>query len=393
MRAECESQMDLARSPPGETDVTKAKKICVFCGGPPVDKNKEHVLPMWLLEFTGDPTRSVIHGFSWNSGKAFEYAFSDFTFPSCTACNTSYAEFEGKAKAVVESICRKEAVDPRGYVTLLDWLDKVRIGMWLGHRYLQKAEWEPSFTIDSRIARKDRMIAVYPVGDHQTGLNVYNAESPLFHYKPSVFSLRVNNILFLNASWDWMCSSRCAFPYPRYVRHSKAVPGALVTGDYTRKQTLAHPVMAGLMKSCVTLFQPIMQRDKDGTFAHIPQDQYQYVAQNGWDSRIGQGPLYRQFAGQTLRINADDPPIEFDSILADEARRAIDIATQAYWLQNIASQRDSYLYDDGTYVKQARSMRLLEKVGTKQMRAFRRQTGMAKTESSDQNTNGAGSVT
>src|SRR5262249_16679289 len=163
------------------------------------DKNNEHPLPRWLLELTGDPTRVVSHGYSWRSGKLFEFSFDSFKFPSCAACNAAYSDFEARAKNVVVAICAKEAVCQDDYVVRLDWLDKVRIGLWLGHRYLQGATWVPSFTIDARIGTKDRMVAVYTIGDHQVGLNVYGAESRLFHWKPSVFSLRVNNILFLNA--------------------------------------------------------------------------------------------------------------------------------------------------------------------------------------------------
>jgi hypothetical protein len=323
-------------------------RICLFCGKPPENKNNEHPLPRWLLELTGDPARVVSHGYNWRSGKQFEFSFDSFRFPSCESCNGRYSEYEGNAKRVVVAICQKRAASPEDYVLLLDWLDKVRIGLWLGHRYLQGASWPPSFTIDSRIGRKDRMVAVYTVGDHQVGLNIYGAESRLFHWKPSVFSLRVNNILFLNASWDWMCSSRCGFPYPKYVRHSKAVQGALVAGDFTRRAKIIHPVRPGLMKSCVSLFQPVVQRQLDGSLSPMPEDLLEYCATNQWRDRVGVGPLYRQLAGETRRIDPDDEPIEFDSVSEHEARRAIDIATQAYSVQNESAERDAYIYDDGT---------------------------------------------
>ncbi len=351
----------------------KPERICLFCGKSPRGKNNEHPLPRWLLELTGDPNRVVSHGYNWQSGAPIEFAFDSFQFPACASCNEEYSDFEGKAKRVVVSICKKEAASPDDYVLLLDWLDKVRIGLWLGHRYLQKATWPPSFTINSRIGAKDRMVAVYTIGDHQTGLNVWGAESQLFHWKPSVFSIRVNNILFLNASWDWMCSSRCGFPYPKLIRYSKEIKGALVLSDYTQRKEIIHPARPGLMKSCVTLHQPILQSQVDGSYSGVPEDMLTDCARHQWRDRIGIGPLFRQFKGVTRRIGPDGPRIEFDSVLDSEARRMIDIATQAYTLQNDSIMRDTYIYEDGTYMGDKEALMIsLARANTKTANVFRK---------------------
>ena len=329
-------------------------------------------MPRWLLEMTGDPSRVVSHGYNWKTGKQFEFSFDSFKFPSCGACNARYSSFEGEAKKVVEAICKKEAVSPDDYVLLLDWLDKVRIGLWLGHRYLQGATWPPSFAIDSRIGVKDRMVAVYTIGDHQLGLNVYGAESRIFHWKPSVFSLRVNNILFLNASWDWMCASRCGFPYPKVVRHSKSVHGALVLAQFTQRRKVVHPVIPQLMKSCVTLCQPILQRQVDGSNSGVPSEMLTETLRSQWRDRPGIGPLFRQFKAETERVDPGDPPIEFDSVSIREANRAIDIATQAYSLQNESISSDTYTYEDGTPMNNREAfMSALARINTRTMRIFR----------------------
>jgi hypothetical protein len=301
-----------------------------------------------LLELTGDPNRVVRHGHNWQTGKAFEFSFDSLQFPSCKKCNDRYALFEGEAKRVVEAIGRKEKVSPSDFVLLLDWLDKVRIGLWLGYRYLQRTASPPNFTIDSRLGAKDRMVAIYTIGDHQKGLNTYGPESLLFHYKPSVFSLRVNNILFLNASWDWMCASRCAYPYPRNVRLSAEHPGMLLCGNYRRRRRIIHPVMPGLMKSCVTLFQPIMHMTPDGSYSGLSASDSEYCFRNSWPNRMAVGALFRQFKCETVRIDADHPALEFDSVLGRECNRAIDIAAQAYTFQNESVRRDTSLGEDGT---------------------------------------------
>jgi hypothetical protein len=146
-----------------------AQRICIFCGDPPEDKNKEHPLPRWLLAMTGDPNRVVRHGYRWSDGKIFEFSFDSLVFPACTSCNERFSAFQGHAKTVVESLCRKEPITPENYVFLLDWLDKVRIGLWLGYRYLQQNPHPPNFAINSRLGAKNRMVAVYPLADHQRG--------------------------------------------------------------------------------------------------------------------------------------------------------------------------------------------------------------------------------
>jgi hypothetical protein len=35
------------------------KRLCVFCGKTPNTKTREHVVPHWLLETTGDPNRVI----------------------------------------------------------------------------------------------------------------------------------------------------------------------------------------------------------------------------------------------------------------------------------------------------------------------------------------------
>src|SRR5437870_57981 len=132
-------------------------RICIFCGERPQAKNNEHPLPRWLLAMTGDPNRVVRHGYHWGTGKPFQFSMDSFQFPACSDCNASYSGLENVAKLIVETICRKEAVSPDDYVVLLDWLDKVRIGCWLGHAYLQKSDLPPNFTIGSRLGMKDRM--------------------------------------------------------------------------------------------------------------------------------------------------------------------------------------------------------------------------------------------
>ena len=67
-------------------------KVCVFCGAKPNGKTKEHVVPRWLIELTGNPKREVFLGFEKKpQAKQRRFAFDQFTFPACDACNNKYA--------------------------------------------------------------------------------------------------------------------------------------------------------------------------------------------------------------------------------------------------------------------------------------------------------------
>ena len=43
----------------------KTKKICVFCGKKPIEKTNEHIIPLWLIEYTGDPKRKIFLGIDY----------------------------------------------------------------------------------------------------------------------------------------------------------------------------------------------------------------------------------------------------------------------------------------------------------------------------------------
>jgi len=351
----------------------RSGRHCIFCGKSPEDKNLEHPLPRWLLALTGDPNRVVRHGLNWKTGEVIEFSFDALKFPSCKACNTEYSPLEAATKPVIEALIQKEAVSPRNYVVLLDWLDKVRIGLWLGYRYLIGQLTPPNFTINTRVGMKDRMVAVYTVGDHQQGLNVWGVETPLFHMKPSVFALRIENTLLLNCSWDWMCSSRCGYPHPKDVRLSTEKPGLLVSTAYKARKRITHPIMPGLMKSCVTVFQPIIQ---EGSQQIMHPDDFRYHLCNAWPDRANTGPLFRQFNGETVQINEDGEPLAFDSVSLKEARRTVEIATQAYSLQNESVARDTYQTEDGCIVRpNSEFMRTAARFNRKTLQMLRSTTG------------------
>jgi hypothetical protein len=143
-----------------------------------------------------------------------------------------------------------------------------------------------------------------------------------------------------------MCASRCGYPHPRKVTLAREHPGMLSASEFRSRKKMTHPIMSGLMKSSVTIFQPIIQPNADGSITTLTRDDIDYYLRHAWPGRNGLGSLYRQFPHETVEIQfphetveigSEYPPLEFDSITLAEARRGVDLASQAYGLQNEAS--------------------------------------------------------
>ncbi|MGN6398680.1 MAG: hypothetical protein ACTHMI_24130 [Mucilaginibacter sp.] len=198
-------------------------KTCIFCGERPQSKNKEHVIPQWLIKMTGDPNRIINLGadtrqlMKTGETKLLTYSFNAFTFPACEDCNLEAAKLEGRVKGYIEKIFAKDYLNRVEIDDLLDWLDKVRIGLWLGGLKLDGIEDEirPGFYINKRIGHRDRSLLIYEMKDTvPDGINMVGTTSPGFQRVPSCFALRINNLFFYNISYDFLFARRIGFPYP-----------------------------------------------------------------------------------------------------------------------------------------------------------------------------------
>ena len=193
-------------------------KLCVFCGNPPLDKNKEHILPQWLLRLTGDPSRQVYLGRDWSKKDLPKrvFSFKSFTFPACTLCNTHFAKMETEAQRIVTTMLNNGPLNADDIDVLMDWLDKVRTGLWLGLMYLNgnHRDVSPQFAIASRMAVRDRLVCMYRDQKELTGISLGGVESPLFQEMPSCFVISINHLHFFNASSTALFSSRLGLPFP-----------------------------------------------------------------------------------------------------------------------------------------------------------------------------------
>jgi len=194
-------------------------KFCVFCGEVPKSKNREHIIPKWLIELTGKPTRSVQLGIDWRrtklDGNIFRrFSYSSFTFPACEDCNSHFSALEGRARQIIVDMLAWREVGAKDLDTLMDWLDKIRVGLWLGLMYLNGNfhGLRPMFYIKQRMAAHDRMVVIYRDDDPQQGVMFAAADSPIFHVMPSCILLVINQLHLFNASSAFLFAPRLGFP-------------------------------------------------------------------------------------------------------------------------------------------------------------------------------------
>lgn len=193
------------------------KKECLFCGEKPESKTSEHIIPQWLISLTGNPNREILVGMKMDgSGEYRKYSFNSFKFPACKRCNENFSEIEGITKPIILKILNLEAISSFEFDVLLDWFDKIRIGLWLSYYNLNKnhSSIKPNFRINSRVKTFDRMLKISRAKSPDKRVNWGGCETPIFSYIPSCFSLIINNIYFLNISYDYLFARRIGFPFP-----------------------------------------------------------------------------------------------------------------------------------------------------------------------------------
>lgn len=359
-------------------------KFCVFCGKPPESKNREHVLPQWLLRMTGDPNRVVSMGYHYKSGKEISFSWKSLVTPACESCNNEYAVLEGQIRPIIESILERKSLPVHEYCVLLDWLDKVRVGLWLNYHLIMNnpTDIDPSFFINSRIRKKDRLLAVYPMLGDKQGLNAYGVETLAFHGAPSAFGLRINNVFIINCSSDYLFSARCGFPCPISMRLllDGETPGFLELGKFKATKKIKFPLFKfQLHKPSVLLFQPIMQVavGEGGQGSELLGEELlteQFFLENTLHGAgSGVGKIFRQFSGHVSRIDGEHLLVEFDDIAGSERRSAGALIAQVYVLQTyLHSLYEPVTSDLETRRRWSQRLKVMKKLNKAKSSAFLR---------------------
>lgn len=249
-------------------------KFCVFCGGPPATKTKEHIVPLWLIKLTGNPNRTVYLGRNWLSPTLEKriYSWDAFTFPACDACNREWSKLEAAVQQVMLRMLEGGLVSAGEIHILLDWLDKVRTGIWLGMLYLNRnyRALIPSFHIASRVCSKDRAVLIYESTERDDGIGLSAIDTPIFHYMPSAFELTINQLHFISISYDFLFGGRFGWPHVSSKRLIDIDTDGF-QGDFEKgTERIAPPILDNLPPfSGTAIFQPVGHQEH---FRRDPKD-------------------------------------------------------------------------------------------------------------------------
>jgi hypothetical protein len=286
-----------------------SEKFCIFCGEKPKDKNQEHVVPQWLIHMTKREKGDV---FSLYPDAKMHLPFMRFTFPACTECNSKYSRMEAMVKPVLERVLSGQSISGADASLLMDWFDKVRIGLWLSNMYYNpklKQEIGPHFFIDSRVAKTDRMLSVQKLqlsDSENKGIYFNGTQTQLFNYCPSAFTMVINDYYFFNASNNNLVSPRVGFPALSDVKVEDESTGSLSADFMVGRHKVANPIIQSFIpnKESITFYQPIY-RDYL-CIPDFPKDDY--VVEHSYDVSNGLGGVFVQKgnAGNTRYLQPTD---------------------------------------------------------------------------------------
>jgi len=173
---------------------------------------------------TGRDKKQLSVGSNWETGHEIVFNARSYTFPSCTRCNESFGEKEADVKPIVKRLQADHDVTGSEIESLLDWFDKVRISAWLGVKYMNKDvfDMDPKYYINARVGLKDRMLSITNTYKTEKALNWSGVNTLAFMLGPTAFTLRINNLVMVNCSSDFVVSEKLGFPFPEFERPNPA---------------------------------------------------------------------------------------------------------------------------------------------------------------------------
>lgn len=194
------------------------KKFCIFCGKPPINKNREHLLPSWLLEMTGSSERMGNFGPYLNNNSLMmkRFPFKAFILPSCYDCNHKFGQIEDIVKLIMSNLLNEKPLDSSDFNYLLTWFDKIRIGSALASIYHLKNIYniQPHYFIMDGAMKSDRLLLIYKSSHEFKCLNVFGVGlSFLMHY-PICIGMVINNFGFINISKSFLLHKALGMPFP-----------------------------------------------------------------------------------------------------------------------------------------------------------------------------------
>ncbi len=316
-------------------------KFCIFCGEKPKDKNLEHVIPQWLIHLTEREKKDVFTSFPEDHK---HLPFMQFKFPACEKCNTKYAQMEAMVKPVVEKVLAGQSISGSEARLLMDWFDKVRVGLWLTWMFYNpklKSELQPHFFIDSRVGTCDRLLNIRKLKlseKENKGILFAGTNNPWFSYCPSAFSFVINDYYFMNASTNGLVSQHLGFPVIRAPEIFDENTGRFQASVEIERQKIINPVVKGFVPhpESVTFYQPMYRE-----IAPLTNDCFEnkYIIDRSYDAEHGVGGVFFQ-KGSVNNIRYLEP--ESKANLKMKAITWPEMEKEILKFQNIIAERSLF---------------------------------------------------
>jgi len=244
---------------------------------------------------TGDSGRKGDFGYDFSNLPTKRiYEYNAFTFPACKLCNSNFGEYvEAPAEIIIGKILEHKSISIIDADNLLDWLDKIRIGLWLGFRQLNK-NWNhivPHYFISSRLSEKDRLLIAYEIKDQNPGLGYIGVHTLAFTCVPACYGIRINNLILINASSDHLFSYNLGFPYPQSITPIPGESSKYNLNITNGKENLNYPLINGLQTDSLEIYQPIIPAYARNENSKTLYDT-EYVKARLSDKNSGKGSLF-----------------------------------------------------------------------------------------------------
>jgi|GEM_PF-1548178 len=287
-------------------------KRCIFCGEPPQDKTLEHVIPLWLIKHTGDAKRVVFHGMHFGNAPSEMrpklFAFDQYKFPSCRACNEHWGVLEVRAKKTIQCLENEIAVTSQDLSGLLDWFDKVRVGIWLSRQMDRSsiARIEAKFHIDQRVGASDRLLYI-SWGSEEKALTTIGVGGAIFAFMPSVFAMRINGLMMFNASSAGLFGHRLGFPKlsDKKVRSGNGI-GYAFHVDAGCEGLRTPVVQQNYPLPALKIYQPMYRYlNNHPRFQHYYRTDY--VLDHSLEWSVGEGAIFTSDVGGTRKVDQVGP--------------------------------------------------------------------------------------
>lgn len=304
-------------------------KKCVFCGQKPKDKNKEHIIPQWLIRMTGREQKPIAQS------SDSTIPFMRFTLPACSACNSRYSGWEANVKDVMEKVFSDTPISTAETDLLLDWFDKVRIGLWHANYNLNPSlyNFEPKMYIDDVIGYEDRMLVVERLDITGRGILINGVESSIFVHSPSVFQMVINNYSFTSVAAVNLVSPKLGFPVitDLIFTENGGLSGVLKKGS--NKAVI--PILRSVnpLPNQTIIYQPMFSQVKSSPFYDND-----YVRSHSVGYDVGHGGIFYQQNCGPLKYMEPYNKLHLAKTKALPGDSLNDICRRMYNLQIIINQ-------------------------------------------------------